>query len=98
VGNGLVVLTIALNRELQTYTNLLLANLAVADILVGAINMPLSFISLINGSWVFGKTLCQFNAFTIGLTFMASIHTLMFIRLASIFICKSASYLLTCVH
>jgi 7 transmembrane receptor (rhodopsin family) len=81
VGNGLVVATIARHRGMRTRTNLLLANLAAADILVGAIDMPFSFLALTKGSWVFGKPLCQFNAFTTGLALMASIHTLMFIRL-----------------
>ncbi|XP_065349072.1 uncharacterized protein LOC135945367 isoform X1 [Cloeon dipterum] len=81
VGNGLVVATIMRHRGMRTRTNLLLANLAAADILVGALDMPFSLIALINGSWVFGKTACQFNAFTTGLALMASIHTLMFISI-----------------
>jgi 7 transmembrane receptor (rhodopsin family) len=84
IGNGLVVATIARHRGMRTRTNLLLANLAAADILVGAIDMPFSFIALLKGSWEFGVTLCQFNAFTTGLALMASIHTLMSIRLVLI--------------
>jgi 7 transmembrane receptor (rhodopsin family) len=83
VGNGLVVAIIARHRGMRTRTNLLLANLAAADILVGAIDIPFSFLSLIRGSWIFNEYWCQFNAFTTGLAFMTSIHTLMCIRLTS---------------
>ncbi|XP_059488992.1 uncharacterized protein LOC132204485 [Neocloeon triangulifer] len=81
VGNGLVVATIMRHRGMRTRTNLLLANLAAADILVGAVDMPFSLIALVKGRWVFGKNFCQFNAFTTGLALMASIHTLMFISI-----------------
>jgi len=81
VGNLLVVATIARHRGMRTRTNLLLANLAAADILVGALDMPFSLMALVKGAWVFGTAFCKFNAFTTGLALMASIHTLMFIRL-----------------
>lgn len=81
VGNGLVVATIARHRGMRTRTNLLLANLAAADILVGALDMPFSMVALFKGKWIFGSGACQFNAFTTGIALMASIHTLMFIRL-----------------
>ncbi|KAF4528603.1 hypothetical protein B566_EDAN009207 [Ephemera danica] len=81
VGNGLVVATIARHRGMRTRTNLLLANLAAADILVGALDMPFSLVALVKGEWSFGVAACQFNAFTTGLALMASIHTLMFISI-----------------
>jgi 7 transmembrane receptor (rhodopsin family) len=81
VGNGLVVATIARHRDMRTQTNLLLTNLAAVDILASTIDMPFSIFSLIKGSWVLGESACKFNAFTTGLAFVASIHTLMVIRL-----------------
>lgn len=72
---------ILLHRSMRIKdTIILLANLAVADILDGAVNMPFSLLTLIlEGSWVLGRNMCQLNAFTIGLTRVVSIHTLMFL-------------------
>ena len=48
-GNILVLTTLALHKGMRTSTNLLLANLAVADIFVGVTNIPIAIITLING-------------------------------------------------
>ena len=72
----------ALNR---TRTNLLLCNLAIADILVAILDMPVSMLTIIKGDFAFKDFdhecyLCQLNGFTVGLGTMLSIHTLMWIR------------------
>lgn len=80
VGNVMVIITIARHRGMRTRTNLLLANLAVADILVAVLDMPFALITIIKGNWIFDETFCYFNGFTVGLGLMLSVHTLMWIR------------------
>ena len=46
VGNGLVLLLIARERQLQTVTNFFVASLATADLLVGAVGIPCVFVAL----------------------------------------------------
>ncbi|XP_045603823.1 uncharacterized protein [Procambarus clarkii] len=75
-GNVMVILTIARHRGMRTRTNLLLANLAVADILVAVLDMPIALVTIIHGDWIFSKNFCYFNAFTVGLGLMLSVHTL----------------------
>ncbi|XP_066943793.1 uncharacterized protein [Macrobrachium rosenbergii] len=81
VGNFMVIVTIARHRGMRTRTNLLLANLAVADILVAVLDMPISLITVIKGDWIFSHNFCDFNGFAVGLGFMLSIHTLMWISI-----------------
>ena len=80
VGNTLVILTICRHRQMRTRTNLFLMNLAVADVMVAVLDMPVALVTLIAGRWVFGELLCQMNAFFVGLGTMTSVHTLMHIR------------------
>ncbi|XP_071451322.1 beta-2 adrenergic receptor-like [Hetaerina americana] len=80
-GNILVILTIWRHHGMRTRTNLFLANLALADILVGVLDMPFSVVTLIQGDWSFGQGLCQLNAFTNGIGLMTSTHTLMLISI-----------------
>ncbi|XP_037068829.1 octopamine receptor 1-like [Pollicipes pollicipes] len=81
LGNMLVILTVCRNRQMRTRTNLFLVNLAVADVMVAALDMPVALVTLIEGRWVFGEALCQINAFAVGLGTMLSIHTLMHISI-----------------
>ncbi|XP_063599111.1 tachykinin-like peptides receptor 86C isoform X2 [Penaeus indicus] len=80
-GNVMVILTIVRHRGMRTRTNLLLANLAVADILVAVLDMPIALITIISGKWIFTKDFCYFNGFTVGLGLMLSVHTLMWISI-----------------
>ncbi|GIY07481.1 melanopsin [Caerostris darwini] len=78
-GNVMVVLTILRHRGMKTRTNMFIVNLAVADILVAVLDMPVSLITIIEGRWVFGDALCKLNGFTMALFLICSIHTLMYI-------------------
>lgn len=60
LGNLLVVSAIWHESQLHSVTNYLIASLAAADCLVGAVVMPFSVISeIIVGSWTFGPTWCD---------------------------------------
>ncbi|XP_047484422.1 tachykinin-like peptides receptor 86C [Penaeus chinensis] len=80
-GNVMVILTIVRHRGMRTRTNLLLANLAVADILVAVLDMAIALITIIRGKWIFSDAFCLFNGFTVGLGLMLSVHTLMWISI-----------------
>lgn len=49
-------------RQLHTTTNLLLVSLAVADFLVGSLQMPVEIL-LLNSCWVLGDIVCLINNF-----------------------------------
>ncbi|KAG8190759.1 hypothetical protein JTE90_024885 [Oedothorax gibbosus] len=78
-GNIMVVLTIVRHRGMKTRTNMFICNLAIADILVAVLDMPVSLITILEGNWVFGDALCKLNGFTMALFLICSIHTLMYI-------------------
>jgi len=63
VGNGMVLHAIRTERRLQTVSNMFIMSLAVADMIVGVIVMPIGAIDFIADSgqgWKFGLSVCQF--------------------------------------
>lgn len=58
VGNLLVMVAVCLVRRLRTPSNYLIANLAVADWLVGLLVMPWAIAYDVLGRWPFGASLC----------------------------------------
>ncbi|CAH1790164.1 unnamed protein product [Owenia fusiformis] len=59
IGNVFVIAAIALERSLQGVANYLVASLALCDLLVAALVMPLSLISEISSVWFLGAQLCN---------------------------------------
>ena len=59
VGNSCVIAAVIKEKRLQTLANRLVASLAVTDLLVGLLVMPLSAVYLIAEQWPFGMTLCD---------------------------------------
>ena len=68
-------------RNLQTKSNVFILNLAVADLLVAVINLPVTIITVIAQDWVLGKTLCQISGFLTLFTFVASCMALSMISI-----------------
>lgn len=58
-GNILVILAVWLERKLQNATNFFLMSLAVADLLVGLLVMPIALITILYGK--FGATFTDTN-------------------------------------
>ncbi|XP_069679707.1 tyramine receptor 1-like [Periplaneta americana] len=59
VGNILVILSIFTHKPLRTVQNYFLVSLAVADLTVAVLVMPLNIANLIIGHWDFGIFLCK---------------------------------------
>lgn len=59
VGNALVILTLIQNRRMRTITNVFLLNLAVSDILLGVLCMPITLIGTLLRDFVFGEVMCK---------------------------------------
>ena len=60
VGNSIVALVIIRKRKMKTFTNWLILNLAVADLSVALICIPLEIpLELNNFTWIYGSALCK---------------------------------------
>lgn len=62
-GNGVVIFAVVIDRKLKAVTtNKFIASLAVSDLLVGLVVMPLSlYYKLHDDEWTLGYTWCQFH-------------------------------------
>ncbi|XP_065121634.1 trace amine-associated receptor 13c-like [Paramisgurnus dabryanus] len=77
--NLLVIISISHFKKLHTPTNMLILSLAVADLLIGLIVMPLEAIKLIETCWYFGDTICRLFSITMGFLLSASLSNLVLI-------------------
>lgn len=58
-GNVFVIAAILLERNLQSVANYLILSLAVADLLVAVLVMPMSAIYQVSDEWTMGAELCD---------------------------------------
>ncbi|XP_030638791.1 trace amine-associated receptor 13c-like [Chanos chanos] len=80
-GNLLVIISVCHFKKLHTPSNILIFSLAVSDILVGIILMPLRFIWMIESCWFFGLIFCHvYNFFSFHLT-SVSVHNVALIAI-----------------
>lgn len=59
LGNALVILAVAVVKGLRNLSNYLIVSLAVSDLLVGLVVMPLSIVYNLTGRWQLGYALCS---------------------------------------
>ncbi|XP_040913584.1 trace amine-associated receptor 13c-like [Toxotes jaculatrix] len=76
--NLLVIISISHFRQLHTTTNLLLLSLAVADFLVGLLQMPAEIL-LFRGCWILGDILCAFHPYLSFIIVSVSVGNMMLI-------------------
>ncbi|CAN7939771.1 unnamed protein product, partial [Ixodes hexagonus] len=62
-GNSLVCHVVLRSRKMRSKTNVLIANLAVSDLLMTTLNVPLSATRLLLDNWPFGELLCWLAPF-----------------------------------
>ena len=90
VGNAMVVTTVVRTPALWNATNIFIANLAVADILVCVFDLPVSLYYQLTDNWIFGSVLCHIIPCTLGVVVYASALTLMLIAVDR-FVCFQKS-------
>ncbi|XP_069162080.1 QRFP-like peptide receptor [Procambarus clarkii] len=76
VGNGLIIFTICRYRRLKTTTNVFLASLASADLLLILICIPVKIARLFSYSWTMGYPLCKLIYYMQSVSSVCSVLTL----------------------
>ncbi|XP_069983806.1 neuropeptide SIFamide receptor-like [Penaeus vannamei] len=76
VGNSFVVAVVVRAPRMRTVTNVFIANLAVADLLVNIIVLPTTLIANTLSAWVLGLFICKAVTYLQGVSVSASINTL----------------------
>lgn len=59
LSNAFVITTIALTRKLHTPANVLIGSLAVTDLLVSILVMPISILYTVSKTWTLGQIMCD---------------------------------------
>ena len=80
-GNVMLFYIVAKVRNLQTKGNVFILNLAAADLLVSAVNLPITIVTVIAEDWIMGRTVCLISGFITLLTFVASCMALSMISI-----------------
>lgn len=66
LGNLLVISTLVQNRRMRTITNVFLLNLAISDMLLGVLCMPVTLVGTLLRNFIFGEFLCKLFQFSQG--------------------------------
>ncbi|XP_070549579.1 5-hydroxytryptamine receptor 1D-like [Ptychodera flava] len=93
IGNTLVITVTVKNTKLHTIANYLILNLAVSDMFMVCIAMPVSLYVLAESEWPFGDVLCLCHSFAILWFGIVCLFTLAIISLNRFYyICRFANY------
>ncbi|XP_041949300.1 trace amine-associated receptor 13c-like [Alosa alosa] len=77
--NLLVIISICHFKQLQTPTNIFILSMAVADLFIGGIVMPVESMRLVESCWFLGESLCNFYPAVMTILVSASLGHLVFI-------------------
>jgi len=77
VGNGTLIFTVLVNKNMRTTPNVLLLSLAVGDLLLILFTVPFMSTVYTFPSWPFGEVVCKLGEFTVSLSLGVSVFTLM---------------------
>ena len=80
-GNSLVIFVILKDKKMQTVTNIFIANLASADIILGMFATPFQFQPALHPRWDFPDILCNLAPFFKVLSVTVSVFTLTIISI-----------------
>ena len=81
LGNISLIFVITRRKTLRTICNGFLVNLAFADLLVSALNMPITVVTIVERRWIFGDSACVLMGFTTMLSFVSSVMGLAMIAI-----------------
>ncbi|XP_031554578.1 melatonin receptor type 1B-B-like [Actinia tenebrosa] len=84
-GNVSLYLIVFRSRSLQKNSNYFTLNLALADILVSLVNMPVTVYTIIQNQWTLGEVACQALGFVNILSFISSVLSLALIAINRLF-------------
>lgn len=76
IGNSLIVYSVVQFRHMKSLSNIFLASLATADLVLVICCVPVKFAQLFSYTWTFGKFLCKFVHYVQNLTAICSVYTL----------------------
>ncbi|KAH7982658.1 hypothetical protein HPB52_006285 [Rhipicephalus sanguineus] len=76
LGNVLVLWIVASSRRMQTITNLFIANLAVADVIIGVFSIPFQFQAALLQRWALPYFMCAFCPYVQVVSVNVSVFTL----------------------
>jgi len=78
IGNALVVVVVSANKQMRSTTNLLIINLAIANLLFIIFCVPFTASDFVLTYWPFGDVWCRIVQYLIVVTMFVSIYTLVF--------------------
>lgn len=76
IGNALVILVVVSNPQMRTTTNIMILNLAAADLLFVIFCVPFTATDYVTMIWPFGRLWCKIVQYLIVVMVHASIYTL----------------------
>lgn len=76
IGNALVIWIVATTRQMHTVTNLYIANLALADVIIGMFCIPFQFQAALLQRWNLPEFMCAFCPFVQVVSVNVSVFTL----------------------
>ena len=76
LGNAVVVFIVIKKRRMQSYMNWLILNLAIADISVSLLYIPLRIPLIVYGKWIYGKFFCSIYYPMVSSAMTTSVFTL----------------------